>query len=570
MPLSKEQIQQIVTERPNEKELQAGKSHQDRLKFHTETILNKLELSDYYLDFKNWLGAPGDNEPELLAKDKYDRLISLIRAPIQTIELTESIYSRLFRIFYSQDSYFNYRFTDDSLEADWAEYRDDKFWRVKGFKAMQTAIDSVWIAAVPAEQATAFPEPENKLINIENVLAIENDQYNNCIFVIFKLGRWVYVYDNTSFRVWGSSGNELLGEAIEAFHDLGYCPARMFWSERLISSNTINKEAPVTKELTDLDWLLWHQTSKRYLDLANAYPTVISYELDGDYQDDDITANEQRVGNKKPKGNRLMGPGTLLEVPMPRGTDEADPMRNPMQIINPDVATLEWHVQEETRLTDKIFKSVVGTDQEVKNDTAKNELQIQGSYESQTSVLLRVKQNFEIINKFADSTLARLRYGERFVGCEIDYGTNFFLKGVDDLQAELKEAKESGASEVIIDSIGENILNTRYRDDKQNRERADIISELNPLPGKTMEESIEILQNGGIDKLNFIIKSNLINFVRRFERENTDIVNFGSLTNYNRKIEQINAEFIKYAEEMNVKPNIKENESITEAPSDIR
>jgi hypothetical protein len=121
-------------------------------------------------------------------------------------------------------------------------------------------------------------------------------------------------------------------------------------------------------------------------------------------------------------------------VPVPRGAEDSDLMRNPIMVVSPDVETLDWHVNEETRLTDKIFKSIVGTDQEVKNDVAKNETQVFSSYESQTSVLLRVKQNFEIINKFADSTLCRLRYGERFLDCEIDYGTNFFLKGVEDLQ----------------------------------------------------------------------------------------------------------------------------------------
>ena len=569
MPLSNEQIQKIVKENRNQKELQLGIRHQERLRFHVETILNKDDLSDYYLDFKKWLGAPQDNEPELLAKDKFDRLVSLIRAPIQTIELTESIHSRLYRIFFAQDSYFNYRFTDDSLEADWAEYHDGIFWRVKGFEAMQTAIDSVWIAALPSEQLTEFPEPQNKLIDIANVLSIQNDQYNNCLYVVFKLGERVYVYDDKSFRVW--ENDELRGAPIEAPHDLGYCPARMFWSERLVASNNINKEAPITKELTDLDWLLWHQTSKRYMDMANSHPIVVMYEHDGDYEDDDISANKQRTDGKRPAGNKGMGAGSLYTLPMPRGTDEHDPMRSdPVKIISPPVDTLEWHVQEEIRLTDKIFKSVVGTDQDVRNDTAKNETQIIGSFESQTSVLLRVKQNFEIIQKFADETLCRLRYGERFVGCEIDYGTNFFLKDVGDLQSELVQAKESGASEVIVATIGENILNTRYRDDQRSRERADIISDIDPLPGKTITEAIEILKNGGIDKINFIIKSNLINFVKRFERENTDIVNFGSLTNYNRKIEQIIAEFIKYAQEMNdVKPNIKQDEVVTETPRDI-
>lgn len=558
MPLSNDQIRQIVKEKRNLKEIQSGISHQDRLKFHSETILDKLNLSDYYLEFKKWLGAPDGNEPELLAKDKFDRLISLIRAPIQTIELTESIYSRLYRIFFAQDSYFNYRFTDDSLEADWSEYRDDKFWRVKGFEAMQTAIDSVWIAAVPSEQMTEFPQPENKLINIENVIGIENDQYNNCIYVIFQLGKSLFVYDDSSFRLFDADNLDV--EPIEALHDLGYCPARMFWSERLVSSNTINKEAPITKELTDLDWLLFHMTSKRYMDLANAYPITVTYEMDGDYQDDSISDNRQRTDGKKPSGHELVGSGSHLEVKVPRGTDEADLMQyGPVKIIAPDVDALEWHVKEEVRLTDKIFKSVVGTDQEVRNDTAKNELQIQGSYESQTSVLMRIKQNFEIINKFADNTLAKLRYGERFIGCEIDYGTNFFLKDVDDLQEELRSAKESGASEVIVSAIGDNILNTRYRDDKQNRQRADIIDELDPMPNKTMEEAIAILENGGVDKINFIIKSNLLRFVKRFERENTDVVNFGSLTNYNRKIEQILESFKMYAEEMNVvKLNIEE------------
>jgi hypothetical protein len=102
----------------------------------------------------------------------------------------------------------------------------------------------------------------------------------------------------------------------------------------------------------------------------------------------------------------------------------------------------------------------------------------------------------------------------------------------------------------------------RIYNDKQNRERADIIRELDPLPNKTLEDSVMILENGGISKINFIIKSRLINFVNRFERENTDVVKFGSMTNFNRKIEQINEEFKKYAEEENVEPKIEKNEIV--------
>jgi len=342
------------------------------------------------------------------------------------------------------------------------------------------------------------------------------------------------------------------------------------WSERLQSNNFINKESPITKELTDLDWLLFHMTSKRYMDIANAYPITVAYDMDGDVGDDNITDNEQRIDGKHPAGSELMGAGSLIRGKAPDSTEEHDPMQyGPVKIISPDVKALDWHVKEEIRLIDKIYRAVVGSGSEVRNDTAKNEKQIDASFESQESVLFRVKKNFEIINKFADYTIAKTRYGERFIGCEIDYGTQFFLKDVGDLQEELRDAKESGASDAILESISTNILHTKYRDDNKSITRANIITDLDPLPNRTLKEAMELFKAGAINKINFIIKSNLINFVRRFERENTDVVNFGSLVNYNRKIEQVRTELVKYAEEMNVQPNIKQNEFITETPSGV-
>jgi len=201
------------------------------------------------------------------------------------------------------------------------------------------------------------------------------------------------------------------------------------------------------------------------------------------------------------------------------------------------------------RLTDNMFKDVVGTDIEVRNDAANNDKQIDAAFESQISVLFRVKKNFEAIHKFADATICQLRYGERFLGCEIDYGTQFFLKDVEDLQGELQHAKESGASDAILESISNNILYTKYRDDDKSITRANIITDLDPLPNRTLEEATELFKSGGIDKRNFIIKSNLINFVRRFERENINIIDFGSNINYAKKIDNINESLKQYADE---------------------
>ena len=241
----------------------------------------------------------------------------------------------------------------------------------------------------------------------------------------------------------------------------------------------------------------------------------------------------------------------MIGVPPPVDKTDADLMNDPVKLISPDVETLQWHVSEETRLRNKIYRSVVGVDQDLMNDVAKNEKQIDSAFESQLSVLLRVKTNFEIINKFADFTIASLRYGESFLGCQIDYGTKFFLKDVNELHQDFDTAKKSGASETILAQIQDNILNTKYKSDHSSRQRAEIIRDLDPLPEKTIDEAISIFNKGGIDKINFIIKSNLIKFVRRFERENISLVEFAREISHSQKINIILERFKDYANEIN-------------------
>jgi hypothetical protein len=191
----------------------------------------------------------------------------------------------------------------------------------------------------------------------------------------------------------------------------------------------------------------------------------------------------------------------------------------------------------------------VGTDQEQRNDAAKNEMQVESAFESQTSVLMRIKKNFEMIHTFADATICRIRYREGFTGCTIDYGTRFFLKSEEDLYADYKNAKESGADDVVLMEINNAILDTRYRDDRQGRMRADIIRDLDPMPEKTIDEVIKIKAAGGVDNVSFVIKMNLLNFVHRFERENIPLNLFGANLKYSKRLDNINEKLKEYAKE---------------------
>ena len=547
--LSNTEIQKLFLERPRKKEIDIGIKHNDRLKFHTETVINKSQLSPYYQTYIDWISS---RQPELLPTDKIERFKQLFTVPIPTVELTESIFSHLGNVFKGQDAFNRYQFSDDKILGDWQEFTTDTFWSTQGFSAMQNAIDSVWIVNLPEIQNSRYPEPEDCLVDIKNVIDISVDINNDCEYLIFQIGNKIYVYDDQKFARYNfTDGSMALLPEVEVQHSLGYCPARMFWSEPLMSGNYINKKAPLTNVLGDLDWLLTCQVFKKYMEIANSYPITAAYRkqqnfIDSQFESDRGRSKEQQ----KTAGGALAGPGSYLEVDPPL-QGESDLMADPVKLISPDVETLEFHEDSIQLKEQNIFYKTVGIDGEQKNDMAKNEKQVMASFESQTSVSEKIAKNFEIIQEFADKTKINLRYGPAILqDISIDYGSKFFLKTENDYIEQLKDVKEKGGHTAVVSAIMDETLEAKYRNDKNGLTRAKIIQELDPLPDKTQEEAEAILDKRGITIEQFIIKSQLLNFVKRFEREQASLVVFASARNYKDKIDLIYDEFIKYAKEI--------------------
>ena len=541
--LSEKEIKELLEERPNKKLLDAAIRHENRLTLHSDMIVHKEHLSPYYRELILWLGM---EQPELLPKDKVRRFEQLCTSPIATLALTDAIFADLFRIFSGVDAFYRCEFDDPDIVADWLENRDSEFWKVQGFAAMKSAINSVWVAEIPSIQTGEYPEPRNRLINIKNVIDIKNaERRNNTEHLIFETGGVLFVYDNDLIRAYEYKEKSLGKRLAEVGHGLGYCPARMFWSDNITANDTINKRAPLTPVLGDLDWLLIHKTFKKYMDMANAYPIVAAYEQSDDYEDTQRDNDQGRTHSQKANNNYNMGPGTYWGVRPPL-QGEPDLMSNPVKLISPDVGTLDFHVKEEERLNGNILKRVVGVDSEA-TKMAQNEKQVVSGFESRTSVLRRIAHNFEQIQKFADTTLFTLRYG-KVPDISVDMGSRYFLKTTDDLITDLADAKEKGAHDGVIDMLSTEVIETKFRNDKSGYERAMIIRALDPLPDKTVAEAIEIHKNGGIDKVSFIIKCNLTALVNRFERDFAPLNVFADDVS---KIDLIKEQFKLYVAEFN-------------------
>lgn len=569
MALELKQIKQIL-QRPTKRQvIQKAVNMQRRLRFHTETNIAISDINQPTTVFLQWVKT-------LLPKDKYNIFLQLFKFPLPTPAVVEDVYRELERVFYSRNSSSSYQFTDSELSEDWANYKKDRLnepdiWKTTGWKRMQVSPNSILVVDLPQIQKTSRPEPYFYWLEIDAVIdyqLLENDG-NAFEWLIFKQpNNQIAVFDDTYIRVYQlNEKNEIQSLVSEASHDLGYCPARFFWSTQLNEKNKELKKNPITKELSNLDWYLFFALSKQHLDLYAPYPIYSAYEADcnfensetGDYCDGGFLRNakgEYKILNdgtveKCPccSEKRIAGPGSFLEVPVPNQSEGIADMRNPVQITTIDKDSLSYNVNECARLKNDIVISVVGSGGTVSEKEAINETQVTANFESKTSVLNALKTNFEQAQKFVEDTICKLRYGDAFISSSVSWGTEFYVFTVMELYSKYKQAKENGATNSELDAISQQILEVEYRNNPLVLQRMLILKQLEPYPHKTLDEVLRLFEKGLLDKKLVMLKVNFSALIDRFERENINIIEFASKKPLRDKINIITNKLLEYVSE---------------------
>lgn len=578
MPYDVARIRKEIADNKRAATLSRARLHQMRIKFHTVKRVTSFNAPYISVPLTQFL-AMVEN---ILPHDKFVLFKALFRYPVKTNEITDVCFDKLSRIFDGRNPAFNYQFATSELRDDWEEYRQSKLnepevWATKGWEFFKSEINSVLIVDVPKEQRSERPEPYFYWLPIDDVITYRADATTGVMdFIVFRRRDKIVVLDDSTYRVWKDKKKTgtIEGEPeIEVAHDLGYCPARFFWNEPISLDEPDVKMSPLSAVLESLDWFEFFHISKRQLDLMGAYPILSGYEQscdfsnaeNGDYCDGGFLRNKQgyykldaaglllrcpKCGNK-----RIIGAGSFVEIPVPNSDQNQPDLRNPVQMLTVDRNALDYNVEEQKRLREEIITAVVGQDEIVTNRDAFNEQQVRANFESVTTVLNRVKKGFEAAQQWVDETVCRLRYGNYFLSAKVNYGTEFYLSSVEDLRDRYKAAKEAGASESELDMMQNQILQTEYRNDPTTLRRMQILSELEPFRHLSRTEVADLFSKNLVSETDLRIKLNFPTFVRRFERENMNILEFGEAIPYQRKIETITAEFRRYAEEMKPEQN---------------
>ena len=606
MALSVEEIRKRTSEQPKRNIIKLAVMHQNRLRLHSEVVPSTPALASWsYRGRQLAVNQPLMHGHEgitlalndfmamvenLIPKDKFEVFKTLFRFPVITNEVLAVCYDKLSRIFDGRDPAFSYQFANTELRDDWEWYRQEKLgeqniWQSKGWDFFKTQINSVLIVDLPQEQEAGdrYPQPYFYWLPIMDVIDYKaNPQSGAMEWIMFRQdGDKIAVIDDASYRIFNSKDGTIGELESEAAHDLGYCPARFFWNEPVSLDKPDIKESPVTKELDRLDWYLFFAISKRQLDTYGNYPIYWGYEQSCDYQNDE-TGDYCDGGYLKDKQGRwhydnngllmpcpvcsqkrLVGAGSYIEVPVPH-VDEGQPdLGQPVGMLAVDSESLKYNQEEEKRLRTDLITAIVGTNEEVTTRDALNEQQIKANFESQSTVLKRVKKGFEEAQKFVDDTCCRLRYGKAFLSSSINYGTEFYLFTSDELRERYKKAKEAGMSEADLDALLQQIIETEYRHNPQMMQRMIILSDLEPYRHLTRSEVQGLYEKSLIPVEDLLIKFNFADFIKRFERENMNIIEFGAETDYDKKISTIKEQLKAYATEIKqpevkVEPIVKE------------
>ena len=573
MPYDINKIRKEVKENRRSGELNRAKLHQLRIKFHTVKRVTTFGSPYVSIPLTQWLSMVEN----ILPHDKFVLFKALFRYPVKTNEITDVCFDKLSRIFDGRNPAFNYQFANSEQRNDWENYRQTKLnepevWQTKGWEFFKTEINSVLVVDVPKEQTSELPEPYFYWLPIDDVITYKaNPTTGQMDFIVFRRRDRIVVLDDGFYRVWKDEKHtgQIDGiPEIEVPHDLGYCPARFFWNEPLSLEDPDVKASPLSAVLESLDWFEFFHISKRQLDLFGAYPILSGYEQscdftnaeNGDYCDGGFLRDKQghykldmsgllmrcpKCGNK-----RIIGAGSFVEIPVPNAEAGQPDLKNPVQMLTVDRAAL---VDEEKRLRDEIITAVVGQDEIVTDRDAFNEQQVRANFESVTTVLNRIKKGFEAAQQWVDETICRLRYGRYFISAKINYGTEFYLYSPDELRNRYKAAKEAGASESELDMLQNRIVETEYRNDPTQMRRMLLMAELEPYRHLSRSEVVDLYGRNLISETDMRIKLNFSNFVRRFERENMNILEFGNAIAFDKKIAAIYEAFARYAEEQKAK-----------------
>lgn len=533
-------IEKLIEQNEYNAELAEAANNQYEVAFYCEDRMDNPFLSAYkqrVCDIYN-----GD-------KTKIDRFFkAFVGCKADSIELCDTIFSKLSKIWDSRDLVRTYNFVDDTVKGGAIAYLDifKKFWVKNSYTKMKTGFNSVLVVDLPVNQSSQLPEPYMYFVDVSTVeyLSLKNRETIEIIFSNKLEDSTIYHYYTDKFySVWEKkSGSSDAIELSNFTHNLGYCPADFFWDDSLNSESQILKKNVLLSNTEDLFWYTYKRAESLKADLLYLNPTKQMPQSSCGYEKGNnvkcfggklVDDNKQPIyeggylnycpicGNSQHNSDGA-GNNIAINMDTPAVADGHINLKDPLiHYISPKIDGVKEQYIRIEQLKDDIVQSAAGSES-FQTTEAINEKQVIANFEDRESVLTQLSLTYSDIIQWAEKTMLTLRYGSKFSSNSFFLGSKFFIHSVDDLM----KLRNNRTNPIEKSDIDIQIIETKYRHNEKQKTRELLMYKLLPEASLSDSEFLEYVKINKISDLQIQIRNNFVNIIELFESKYGDITVF--------------------------------------------
>lgn len=541
-----------VVKSSNRKALIAAQFSDQRHRLHAEAATDAGQASPYWPKLRD-----GYFRETIASPSVFQLFVRQIVWPLVSVELVDDISDSSAAVHYAQDRFIGVELRDEKLQADFEQYLEKI--DLNGFitrdchNQLFSGPSALVVVDLPETQTTPFPEPYIYVLPTSQIDKAEASENGLMKWVLLKPdeAKRVALFDSTDYGVFQKNAAGEWVPVVSEPHGLEYTPAFKMWADTGLN-NPLLSNSILSPILGLLDrYVLW-DGAREVNDLGAGFQMFWHFEeerkscgliVDGsECQNGSIYyvsgESSKRIDCPRCGGKKVSwGPGRRIPIPAPQNKSEAD-WRDPAGYISPKVEALKYVAEKVTGLKAAIKSTATGQQVGPENKQALNEDQIFSILEASRRVGQYLATNYEILHRRAIDTIGRLRYGDAYIGCSVNYGRRFSVLTGDQLMLLYESAKKIGAVWLLEEIDG--MLQDYYsRGDASRKLRFKLLTDLNPYKFMSPADLVNAEINTS-DPVGYRLSVKLMRYVRQFESENkVPIERFGILIDYSDRVTTI-------------------------------
>lgn len=532
--------------------------YEEKLRMHTVPYTEAPNNQAYY----EWL-----NSMECMLHDSKFKLFNdSIKYPLKSVPLYQNIYSKLSKIFDANDANKDVFFSEnygDEKEL----FKEDlktlsKFWETEGYKELQTNPCSFVVIDFPEEEGKA--EPLHYFVQINTVVdCVLKDDNVTPEYLIYKVDeKTIIAIDDDYRRVFRNENGKWYQDS-----EIGDVPVYTEGIPVRSFISTVIDENPFKKGVKSIaatlglsEWYLYAAISEDIPTLYALFPDkwkygeTEDYDLEGrpfEYNKDEHGVERNCYYRTKDEQKAHVsidrGAGSVHTKPIPKDEGFQD-VGVPFGYVDVPVDTLQRIEEEVNRRYELILSIATGqTNGDVQDKQSLNKEQVAALNQGYQTVLQRLSDDFSLIEKWTLDKEGQIRFGEAYEGSIVNNGTTFITLTPNEIEENIKVAKDSGANESQLKVLYFMWYDSKFKTEPLQAEKHKILFDIEPFPTHSIAEMREDRKDGDIDDLTWNIKLNFNTYVSRFENEFIPVTSFNPDLSHSEKVIFITNQINEYA-----------------------